>query len=115
MAPAFKSRISIPSLWELQFGMHQLCLLSFLLCRASIGTSITDNYGAAVTLDELGEYARAISLLHDLTKILILYHTISVTVTAIKSIEMEDKVALKNLVEIQKKACVSNTDALNWT
>ncbi|KAK7347956.1 hypothetical protein VNO80_22499 [Phaseolus coccineus] len=28
---------------------------------------------------------------------------------------MEDKVAFKNLLEVQKKTCVSNTDALNWT
>ncbi|XP_068463660.1 probable WRKY transcription factor 47 isoform X2 [Phaseolus vulgaris] len=28
---------------------------------------------------------------------------------------MKDKVAFKNLLEVQKKASVSNTDALNWT
>ncbi|XP_017433361.1 probable WRKY transcription factor 47 isoform X2 [Vigna angularis] len=28
---------------------------------------------------------------------------------------MEDKVAFKNLLQDQKKACVSSTDALNWT
>ncbi|CAJ1940662.1 unnamed protein product [Sphenostylis stenocarpa] len=28
---------------------------------------------------------------------------------------MEGKVALKKLLEVQEKACVSNTDALNWT